>query len=178
MTVKGERCTAVSKRTGERCKRLVRGGGVCPMHGGRAPQVEMSRQRRILAAEAAADGRGLPPRDAAAALISATQDADLVLQRLKDEALDDSGRVNMVVIGAVGEWLDRVGRLAKVCLDSKAEMARVALAESQGVVIASVLNRIFDRLALTPEQWAMVPVIVPEELRRASRPSILSGETA
>ena len=42
------RCTATAKSTGERCKRAaVKGGNVCSMHGGKAPQVERKAQERL-----------------------------------------------------------------------------------------------------------------------------------
>lgn len=43
------RCRAV-KKSGERCKRYaIRGGRVCPYHGGSAPQVRAKANRRLLA---------------------------------------------------------------------------------------------------------------------------------
>lgn len=50
-----ERCTATSKRTGQRCQLTVIGGGVCFMHGGKAPQVAAKREERIVAFEAKAE---------------------------------------------------------------------------------------------------------------------------
>lgn len=42
------RCTATAKSSGERCKRAaVRGGNVCSMHGGAAPQVKKKAQERL-----------------------------------------------------------------------------------------------------------------------------------
>jgi hypothetical protein len=42
------RCTAVSARTGEPCKKwAIAGGTVCPTHGGRAPQVKQSAKERL-----------------------------------------------------------------------------------------------------------------------------------
>lgn len=43
------RCTANAKSSGERCRRRpVPGAAVCPMHGGKAPQVAKSARRRLL----------------------------------------------------------------------------------------------------------------------------------
>lgn len=50
---KGEQCTARSKQSQQRCKRLVVGGGVCVMHGGAAPQVKAARLQRVAIAQAA-----------------------------------------------------------------------------------------------------------------------------
>ena len=44
------RCTARSKRSGKRCRKWTRrGAAVCPMHGGKAPQVERKAEDRMLA---------------------------------------------------------------------------------------------------------------------------------
>lgn len=44
------RCTARSKQSGERCKRVpIPGGTVCRMHGGAAPQVQRSAWERLAA---------------------------------------------------------------------------------------------------------------------------------
>ena len=43
-------CTAVSKQSGEQCKRApIVGGTVCVVHGGSAPAVKMAAQRRLIA---------------------------------------------------------------------------------------------------------------------------------
>jgi hypothetical protein len=58
--------------------------------------------------------------------------------------------------------------LAKVCalaLRAGIEERKVKLAESQGALVADVIRRILAALGLTPEQQALVPQIVPEQLR-------------
>lgn len=58
--------------------------------------------------------------------------------------------------------------LAKVCalaLRAGIEERKVKLAESQGALVADVIRRILNALGLTPEQQALVPQIVPEQLR-------------
>ncbi len=41
-------CRATAKGTGQQCRRAaIRGGGVCPVHGGRAPQVVAAAERRL-----------------------------------------------------------------------------------------------------------------------------------
>lgn len=43
-------CTATSKQSGVRCKRRpIRGGAVCAMHGGKAPQVKAKALERLMA---------------------------------------------------------------------------------------------------------------------------------
>lgn len=53
-------CTAVSRHTKERCKKLVKGGGVCRSHGGAAPQVIAKRRERVAIYEAAQWNAPLP----------------------------------------------------------------------------------------------------------------------
>lgn len=44
----GQRCTAKTKRTDDRCKNYaIRGGNVCRIHGGGAPQVRRKADERV-----------------------------------------------------------------------------------------------------------------------------------
>lgn len=45
------------------------------------------------------------------------------------------------------------------------EARRIKLAEDQGMLVAEVLRKVLDALNLTPEQQALVPQIVPQQLR-------------
>lgn len=58
--------------------------------------------------------------------------------------------------------------VTKAAISAGIEERRVKLAEAQGALLNSVLRRIFDRLDLTPEQRSLLPLVVPEELRRAA----------
>lgn len=65
-------------------------------------------------------------------------------------------------------YLKERDHLAKVCalaLRAGIEERRVKLAENQGALVADVIRRILAALGLTPEQQALVPQIVPEQLR-------------
>lgn len=65
-------------------------------------------------------------------------------------------------------YLKEREHLAKVCalaLRAGIEERKVKLAESQGALVAEVIRRILNALGLTPEQQALVPRIVPEQLR-------------
>lgn len=54
----GVQCSARSVTTGQRCKRwAIRGGTVCPKHGGSAPQVVAAAKKRLQAMADAAAGR-------------------------------------------------------------------------------------------------------------------------
>ena len=69
------RCTARSKRSGQRCKRRpIPGGSVCVMHGGKAPQVKLAAKDRLAAlVDPAIDAlqRALDHRDINAAIRAA-----------------------------------------------------------------------------------------------------------
>ena len=68
-------------------------------------------------------------------------------------------------------WNQERDRLARVSLEAVKvgiEQRRVKLAEDQGALVAAVVRRVLDRLNLTPEQAALIPTIVPEELRALS----------
>lgn len=76
---------------------------------------------------------------------------------------------------AMNTWLDLYHRERRYLLDvTKAVIAagveerRVKLAEAQGSLLNDVIRRILARLSLSPEQSAMLPLVVPEELRRAA----------
>jgi hypothetical protein len=69
-------------------------------------------------------------------------------------------------------WLDLYQRERKHLLDvcktaitAGIEERRVRLAESQGEMLATVIQAILDDLGLTPDQAARVPDIVPRHLR-------------
>jgi hypothetical protein len=60
---------------------------------------------------------------------------------------------------------DRCARFAKLALDAGIAERQVRLAEAQGALVASAVQRILDALGLSAEQRALVPVVVPRELR-------------
>jgi hypothetical protein len=106
------------ERTGERCKAwAIRGASACRVHGGMAPQVRARGEARIMEAEARANGKPVEPRDPAEALVEAAGEADMMAQRLKAQA-SENGRLDPVNV-ALFEWLDRVGRLAKMIVDAR-----------------------------------------------------------
>lgn len=76
---------------------------------------------------------------------------------------------------AVNVWLDLYHRerkhlvdVCKAAISVGIEERYVKLAEAQGQVVAEVIRRILGRLSLSEQQTAMVPFVVPEELRRAA----------
>ena len=76
---------------------------------------------------------------------------------------------------AVNMWLELYQRerkhlvdVCKAAITAGLDERRVRLAEAQGAVVAEVIRRILGRLSLSDEQAGMVPLVVPEELRRAA----------
>ena len=76
---------------------------------------------------------------------------------------------------AVNVWLELYYRerkhlvdVCKAAISVGIEERYVRLAEAQGAVVAAVIRRILDRLSLSEAQSLLVPVVVPEELRRAA----------
>lgn len=58
--------------------------------------------------------------------------------------------------------------VTKAAISAGIEERRVKLAEAQGSLLNGVIRRILDRLGLTADQRVLLPVVVPEELRRAA----------
>lgn len=72
-------------------------------------------------------------------------------------------------------WLDLYYRerahllaVTKAAISAGIEERRVKLAERDGALLNSVIRRIVARLMLSEAQSALLPVVVPEELRRAA----------
>lgn len=60
---------------------------------------------------------------------------------------------------------DRCARLCKTAIDAGLEKRRVELAEAQGALLVSVIERVLEGLVLTAEQRSRVPLVVPAALR-------------
>lgn len=102
------------------------------------------------------------------------QSEDLVWGREKHEdGVGPQGLVDVTTEKAVPSvwyelYMKERDHLAKVCalaLRAGIEERKVKLAESQGALVADVIRRILDALGLTPAQQALVPQIVPQQLR-------------
>lgn len=68
--------------------------------------------------------------------------------------------------------VDRLVRYSKTLLDADIAERQVAMAEGTAALLEPVLAAIFHRLGLTPEQRAIAPTIVVEELRQLEPPPI------
>jgi hypothetical protein len=83
--------------------------------------------------------------------------------------------IDVTSSAAVNVWLELYYRerkhlvdVCKAAISVGIEERRVRLAEAQGQVVAEVIRRILARLSLSPEQGKLVPLVVPEELRRVA----------
>lgn len=174
----------------------VKGATRCRKHGGATPRSKAAAERR-LAEEAAAKAvqtYGLPvdvsPTEALLEEVRYTaghvawlrervrelEAKDLVwgvTEQVDKNATEFPG-LDRTEAARPNVWLDLYMRerkhlvdVTKAAISAGIEERRVKLAEAQGSLIAGVIRRILDRLDLTKKQQGLVPVIVPEELRRA-----------
>lgn len=60
----------------------------------------------------------------------------------------------------------RLAAYSTAALKANVDERRVQLAEQQGAAVAGAVRRILERLNLTPDQQALIGVVIPEELRR------------
>lgn len=185
----GRRCEARAKSTGKQCQRApIRGGNVCLVHGGKAPQVKASASRRLEVEEIETEVGNLiafesfegvsDPLEVLSELAARSLATERALAaRVNDLASDD--RLRYKASGAGTEqlraevvlwerWHSIAARHAETLAKFNFEERRVRMSERQGDLVAEVLKSIFARLHLTPEQEALVPVVVPEELRRVA----------
>lgn len=188
------KCKGRSKQTGEPCKLYaVPGALVCRFHGGRAPQVKRKAADR-LAEQAAAEAaqRLAVPIDTTpeqALLDEVKRAAGMVaFYQARIVEVDESDRHSLVwgvtkddqsgefpgptYEAAPNVWLtlfnqerDRLVRVAAAAIKAGIEERRVKLAEQEGALVAAVIRRILDQLRLTPAQAALIPTVVPKELR-------------
>jgi hypothetical protein len=97
---------------------VVRGGGVCPSHGGAARQVKAKREQRVLVAELEAKAAAqtvVERREPEELILDALHDTNAVLTRIKADLHD--GVVNPILLELAGDWIDRLGRLGKIITD-------------------------------------------------------------
>lgn len=84
---------------------------------------------------------------------------------------DDAGQT-VVEQAGINIWYqlymkerEHLAKVSALALKAGIEERKIKLAESQGELVAAVLQRILNALNLSPAQWEQVPVIVPRELR-------------
>lgn len=188
MTAAERRCRATNRR-GSQCGRTAPlGSRVCSFHGAKSPQAKRKAAERVAEqADQAVYARYAPDasplEDPIGALLGVAGEItgfkDFVGARvaeLRAEGWRYRGEAAEQLRSEVAVYERSLDRAARVLIDiSKLglEERRVQIYESQGQMFATVLNRIFVRLELSAEQRELVPVVVPEELRR-----VIAGETA
>ncbi len=153
-----EKCGRKSKRSGLPCQKYVIGGGPCRMHGGSAPQVAAAREARIVAALAQASGEVTVYRDPGEALVSAAVDADQIVQRLK-LALESGEQIKAGELRALGEWLDRTGRLAKTVLDARVDERKVRITELQHAELFAIIAAVLAELGHEPDSPEVIAIV-------------------
>lgn len=195
---KGGPPCAAHRSDGQPCRNVAaRGQDVCRFHGGSAPQAKAAavRRQQARAALLAVETFGLPVQvDPHQALLDelhrtagavawlgaivADLDQGEVVWGLTREKVggEDRGTTKEAGTNAwVQLWQQERRHLvdvAKACVSAGIEERRVRLAEDAGRVLAGVVSAVLGRLNLTSEQQALVPVVVPEELRRAATPEL------
>jgi len=169
------------------------GAGNCHFHGGSSPNGRkhaMEEQARK-AVETYGLPRDISPTDALLeevrysaghvawlrAKVSELEAADLVwgVTEEVDRSATEFAGIDTTRSATVNMWLDLYHRerkhlldLVKTAISVGIEERRVRLAEAQGSLMNDVIRRILARLSLSPDQSALLPVVVPEELRRAA----------
>ena len=169
------------------------GAGKCSWHGGCAPNgrtAAMNEQARK-AVETYGLPRDISPTDALLeevrysaghvawlrAKVAELEAADLVwgVTEEVDKSATEFAGTDITRAATVNMWLELYFRerkhlldLTKTAISVGIEERRVRLAEAQGSLMNDVIRRILARLSLTSDQSALLPVVVPEELRRAA----------
>ncbi len=186
-------------RTGKPCKRPAGHGtahvgyGACRLHAGGTPNAMISAQRKM-AVEAVgmfALRRDVDPRTALLEEVHRAAGAIVWLEgkvnELDAQALiwgvteerDSTGHMGDSVTSSAtySKWYEMLGderkRLvdaSKACIAAGLMEREVQIAEKQGLMIAAVVRGILGKLNLTPEQEALVGVVVPQELRMINGP--------
>jgi hypothetical protein len=187
-----ERCTARSKRSGERCGRWPsKGSTVCSTHGGAAPQVKRKARERVEqeAAEKAVRSFGGPvdvdPHTALLQELHRTAGhvawlGDVVADLEKDKLWGLTGGAAggipeakpSVWVGMYQQERMHLAKVAKLCVDAGIEERRIRLAEDAGRQLAAVIRAIVGRLGVADHPD--LPVVLREELGRMT---LETGET-
>jgi hypothetical protein len=174
---------------------LVRGADKCRMHLGRKAKVVIAEERARRAVETYGLPRDVSPTDALLEEVRYTaghvawlreQVRELqpdalvwgVTEETDKQATEFAG-TDTTSAASPSIWLELYYRerkhlvdVCKAAISVGIEERYVRLAEAQGAVVAEVIRKILGRLELTEAQTRLVPLVVPEELRRAAVPSL------
>lgn len=190
-----DRCTGKSKQSGERCKRgTTPGTDKCYIHAGVSKSVLLARAAEEEAKRAVVTyglPRDISPSDALLEEVRITAGhvawlrgrvAELAPDALTwgtretvDKQATEFPGTDTTEAAAVNMWLELYYRerkhlvdVCKAAISVGIEERMVRLAEAQGALLNDVIRRILARLSLSAAQSALLPVVVPEELRRAA----------
>ncbi len=160
--VMGTRRTAKAKSTGEQCKRVVVGGGVCPVHG-RNRHVKANQEARKLRAQAAAYG-DVVERSPAEALMGAATTLDSVLRALEGVASTGRAVEPVAMLREIRAAATESGKMQKMVQDAGLDERRLRLEEQQ-VQLGDVVRLVLEAHGLTVSD-AAVRADLGEALRR------------
>lgn len=191
-------CSAHKSGGGECAAHPIEGSSVCRVHGGSAPAVRAAAQRRV-ELEAArrqlatlGQPEAIDPAEALLQLIGwkygevkwlrarvqEVPEDDLTWGRAQtDVGVGPEGPIDKVTEKAspsvwwslLREAENQLADYAARALRAGVDERKVRLAEQQGHMVHAVMMAIFNRLALTPAQWALANTAAPEELRRLAQ---------
>lgn len=164
------RCKALSKRSGERCRRFpIPGGTVCVMHGGASPKVRAAAERRRVRQQATKlleviwDEEAPPITDPIVTLqelLGRHRHALNVLgARLDGDDLDETA--TSAFIRLARELRQGLEGMEKLDLSSK----RVQLESDKVRLIAVAVGAMFDALNLTADQRELGQQVLMDALR-------------
>jgi hypothetical protein len=166
---------------------MVVGGGVCPMHGGRAKHVEARRQQRILLYEAEAQAKAAPfvePEPELSAdeiLISLLRDVRRTFEHVKAGLVSNSDPSQLATwLAVMGEWADRLDRISRSAIVTNAEarvaQRRVAVTEAQVATLVTAMHLGVTSSDLTARQRVEVVETVLEAIQNDNLP-LIGAET-
>ncbi len=175
------RCKALSKRSGQQCKRFpVPGGSVCYIHGGGAPAVRAAAARRKAEAEARAllelvwDPNAAPVTNAVDALQRLAgrlqHAADVLGARIEGEGLDGATAV---------AWRSvlRELRQALVNMEGLDIQGRfVQLEQARAQVVTGAFIAALDALSLVPDHRSLAVEVFLRELEPVAPRPVVAGE--
>lgn len=154
------RCKATVKRTGQQCRRyVIVGATVCRSHGGVAPQVRAAAERRVTLAERL---KTAPRRQTWEVLEDTAHIADALLQDARVEI--EQGAFTPAALDKLVSSLERAHRLSTSNHHAGLAERRQRFAEGQAEQMHQVFTRVLAGLGLTPEQKALVPVLLKREI--------------